>query len=45
MNNLKNIKIEEVVVQVTPGMYRSAGSGAAMRQAMFTIEGQYKLYF
>ena len=42
---LKNIKIEEVVVQVTPGMYRSAGSGAAMRQAMFTIEGQYKLYF
>ena len=47
LNNagLNSISIQEVVVQVTPGMYRSAGSGAAMRQALFTIEGQYKLYF
>jgi|19_taG_2_1085344.scaffolds.fasta_scaffold08442_4 hypothetical protein len=43
-HGLKNVKFEEVIVHVTPGMYRSAGQGAAMRQSMFTIEGQYKLY-
>jgi hypothetical protein len=43
-HGLKNIKFEEVIVHVTPGQYRSAGHGAAMRQSMFTIEGQYKLY-
>ena len=43
-HGLKNIKFEEIIVHVTPGQYRSAGQGAAMRQSMFTIEGQYKLY-
>ena len=43
-HGLKNIKFEEIIVHVTPGQYRSAGQGAAMRQSMFTIEGQHKLY-
>ena len=43
-HGLKNIKFEEIIVHVTPGQYRSAGQGVAMRQSMFTIEGQYKLY-
>lgn len=39
-----SVRIEEVGVFVSPGMFRSAGQGQSMRQSMFTIEGQYKLY-
>ena len=44
IHGYKNAVIEEVFVEVTPGMYSSAGNGVAARQAMFTIEGQYKLF-
>ena len=42
--NLK-VRIEDLGVQVTPGMYRSAGQGQSMRQSVFTIQGDYKLFF
>ena len=44
IHGYRNAVIEEVFVEVTPGMYSSAGNGVAARQAMFTIEGQYKLF-
>ena len=44
IHGYKNAVIEEVFVEVTPGMYSSGGNGVASRQAMFTIEGQYKLF-
>ena len=40
-----NVRIEDLGVQVTPGMYRSAGQGQSMRQSVFTIQGDYKLFF
>ena len=43
-HGLTGMRFEEIAVHVTPGQYRSAGQGAAMRQSMFTIEGQYKLF-
>jgi len=43
-HGLTGMRFEEVAVHVTPGQYRSANHGATMRQAMFTIEGQYKLF-
>tara|TARA_R110000824_G_scaffold54523_1_gene150443 strand:+ start:944 stop:1471 length:528 start_codon:yes stop_codon:yes gene_type:complete len=39
------VRFEELGVQVTPGMYRSAGQGQSMRQSVFTIQGDYKLFF
>ena len=44
IHGYRNAIIEEVFLEVTPGMYGSAGSGVAFRQAMFTIDGQYKLF-
>ena len=43
-HGLTGMRFEEIAVHVTPGQYRSAGQGAAMRQSMFTIDGQYKLF-
>ena len=40
-----NVRIEDLGVQVTPGMYRSAGQGQSARQSVFTIQGDYKLFF
>jgi hypothetical protein len=39
------VRFEDLGVQVTPGMYRSAGQGQSMRQSVFTIQGDYKLFF
>lgn len=39
------VRFEDLGVQVTPGMYRSAGQGASTRQSVFTIQGDYKLFF
>ena len=43
-NGHAGVKFEELAVDVTPGMYRSGGSGQANRQAVFTIMGTYKMY-
>jgi len=44
IHGYRNAVIEEVFLEVTPGMYSSSGNGVTSRQAMFTIDGQYKLF-
>jgi len=43
-NGHTGVNFEELNIDVTPGMYRSGGSGQANRQAVFTIMGTYKMY-
>ena len=44
IHGYRNAVIEEVFLEVTPGMYSSSGNVVTSRQAMFTIDGQYKLF-
>lgn len=43
-NGHTGVRFEQLNIDVTPGMYRSGGSGQANRQSVFTIMGTYKMY-
>lgn len=42
-NGVNDVKIELLDVDVTPGMYRSAGSGTVNRQAVYTVEAVFDI--
>lgn len=42
-NGVSGVKLNFMGVDVTPGMYRSAGSGTINRQAVYTVEALFNI--